>query len=437
MIRAFYLLLCIMISETSLTFTNSTSLSAFCRSDDETLAASHLEVINGNGRCENKDNIVLSQGVFLNTTLRLYEGYKIFKFRILLSDFSKLSIGRIVFKVGFYQGPVHDGTNNDGLEWRLVRSKNGELMELLNAKNHVVERIRVTSNERLLLIYEMHFDNASKSIKIVNMQTKGVLDTFDITKTYFRLTKTFFQLYENSIAKASLTSLSKKVGFIPAHRESSVYILKDNKTVRNYRSLVERDIKTPLIQDIEINNCTRLCVIPLKILFPSFVDAVSDSFELHLASSVDTAESLLLSTAVCNSYFSHAIEYVFNVHAQCLVLNMGIYENNTIIPGDSSSKAVLLINKEKSQTTLYINYNGYTFPTPRVVSQKRFILRFKVYNAMKFAIRLDNYKLFPYMYYMFNMVSFFVYIENTLILVSVLFAIYVSITFCKKRMTEK
>lgn len=116
---------------------------------------------------------------------------------------------------------------------------------------------------------------------------------------------------------------------------------------------------------------------------------------------------------------------------------MGIYENNTIIPGDSFSKAVLLINKEKSQTTLYINYNGYTFPTPRAVSQKRFILRFKVYNAMKFAIRLDNYKLFPYMYYMFNMVSFFVYIENTLILVSVLFAIYVFITFCKKRMTEK
>lgn len=432
MIRAFYLLLCIMISETSLTFTNSTSLSAFCRSDDETLAASHLEVINGNGRCENKDSIVLSQGVFLNKTLRLYEGYEIFKFLILLSDFSKLSIGRIVFKVGFYQDPVHDKTNNDGLEWRLERSKNGELMELLNAKNHVVESIRVTSNEELLLIYEMHYDNASKAIKIVNMQTKGVLDTFDITKTYFRLTKPFFQLYENSVAKASLTSLSKKVGFTPAHRKSSVYILKDNTTVQNYRSLVKRDIKTPLIQDIEINNCTRLCVIPLKILFPSFVADVSDSFELHLASSVDTDESLLLSTAASNSYFSHAIEYVFNVHAQCLILKKGIYKRNTIIPGDSSSKAVLLINKEKSQTTLYIDYNGYTFPTPRVMFQKRFILRFKVYNAMEFAIRLDNYKSFPYMYYMFNMFSLFVAkygnMENTLLLVSVLFSIYVYIT---------
>lgn len=41
------------------------------------------------------------------------------------------------------------------------------------------------------------------------------------------------------------------------------------------------------------------------------------------------------------------------------------------------------------------------------------------------------------MYYMFNMVSFFVYIENILILVSVLFVIYVFIIFCKKRMIEK
>lgn len=56
---------------------------------------------------------------------------------------------------------------------------------------------------------------------------------------------------------------------------------------------------------------------------------------------------------------------------------------------------------------------------------------------MKFVIRLDNYKLFLYMYYMFNMVSFFVYIENILILVSVLFVIYVFIIFCKKRMIEK
>lgn len=177
MIRTFYLLLCTIISETVLTFTNSTRLSAFCRSDDETIAASDLEIINGNGICENKDSIVLSQGVFLNKTLRLSEGYEIFKFRIRLSDFSKLSIGRIVFKVGFYRGQVRDGTNNDGLEWRLERSKNGELIELLNEKNHVLESIRVTSNGRLLLIYDVHFDNATKSIKIVNRQNKEVLDT--------------------------------------------------------------------------------------------------------------------------------------------------------------------------------------------------------------------------------------------------------------------
>lgn len=42
-------------------------------------------------------------------------------------------------------------------------------MELLNVKNYVVERIRVTLNERLLFIYEMYFDNVLKFIKIVNM----------------------------------------------------------------------------------------------------------------------------------------------------------------------------------------------------------------------------------------------------------------------------
>lgn len=431
MIRTFYLLLCTIISETVLTFTNSTSLSAFCRSDDETIAASDLEIINGNGICENKDSIVLSQGVFLNKTLRLSEGYEIFKFRIRLSDFSKLSIGRIVFKVGFYRGQVHDGTNNDELEWRLERSKNGELIELLNEKNHVLESIRVTSNGRLLLIYDMHFDNATKSIKIVNRQNKEVLDTLDITKTYYRVINIFCQLYENSIVKVSLTSLSKKVGFTPAHKESSVYILKDNKTVRNYKSLVERDINTPLIQDIEIKNCTRLCVIPLNIWFPSFVADVSDSFELHIASTVHTDELLLLSMAECNSYFSHAIEYLFNVHAQCLNLNTGVYEKITIFPDYSASyrQAVLLINKEKRQTTLYLNYNSYTFPTPRVMYQKRFILRFKVYNAIQLAIRLDHTKLFPYMHYMF---SPFVNIKNTLIVVSVFFLIYKYITFRKK-----
>lgn len=100
---------------------------------------------------------------------RLYEGYKIFKFCILLLDFLKLLIGRIVFKVGFYQGLVYDGINNDGLEWRLVCLKNGELMELLNVKNYVVERIRVILNKRFLFIYEMYFDNVLKFIKIVNM----------------------------------------------------------------------------------------------------------------------------------------------------------------------------------------------------------------------------------------------------------------------------
>lgn len=100
---------------------------------------------------------------------RLYEGYKIYKFCILLLDFLKLLIGRIVFKVGFYYGLVYDWINNDGLEWRLVCLKNGELMELLNVKNYVVESIRVILNERFLFIYEMYFDNVLKFIKIVNM----------------------------------------------------------------------------------------------------------------------------------------------------------------------------------------------------------------------------------------------------------------------------
>lgn len=51
---------------------------------------------------------------------------------------------------------------------------------------------------------------------------------------------------------------------------------------------------------------------------------------------------------VCNLYFSYVIEYVFNVYVYCLVLNMGIYENNIIILGDLFFKVVLFINKEKS-----------------------------------------------------------------------------------------
>lgn len=83
-------------------------------------------------------------------------------------------------------------------------------------------------------------------------------------------------------------------------------------------------------------------------MFLSFVVDVSDLFEFYFVSFVDIDELLLLLMVVCNLYFSYVIEYVFNVYVYCLVLNMGIYENNIIILGDLFFKVVLFINKEKS-----------------------------------------------------------------------------------------
>lgn len=57
--RVFYLFFCIMILEISLMFIDLMSFLVFCWFDDEILVVSYLEVINGNGRCENKDSIVL------------------------------------------------------------------------------------------------------------------------------------------------------------------------------------------------------------------------------------------------------------------------------------------------------------------------------------------------------------------------------------------
>lgn len=146
----------------------------------------------GDETCGNKDSLFVFQGVFLNQTARFTDGYTVFKFDIRLFDFTETSKGITVFKIGFSPGPIHKGTNDDGFEWRLTRSENGERLKLFNQFN---------SNAWLVINYDIHLDNVTKTIKIVNRQSKIILDTFFVTKTYSKCVNIFFQLHENSLAK--------------------------------------------------------------------------------------------------------------------------------------------------------------------------------------------------------------------------------------------
>lgn len=206
------------------------------------------------------------------------------------------------------------------------------------------------------------------------------------------------------MAKTSVTSLSKGVGFYPESTYSGVYTSTDNTTVRNYVSVGERYIYKPLIQDIEVYNCTWFCVIPITMIFERFPYDSDDSFELYLARFDHTDEVLLLSTVEWNSYINSAIEYLFGTHPTYLSLNPYLNENMRIVPNSliASGQSVLIVDKGSDRLTLNIHFYGYTFPIPHLLYQKEFILRFKVKNAMKLTVKLENPNSFPYMYYILS-----------------------------------
>lgn len=382
----------------SLIFTNSTNHSSFCRSVNGRIAGSFPKLLtDGDETCGNKDSLFVFQGVFLNQTARFTDGYTVFKFDIRLFDFTETSKGITVFKIGFSPGPIHKGTNDDGFEWRLTRSENGERLKLFNQFN---------SNAWLVINYDIHLDNVTKTIKIVNRQSKIILDTFFVTKTYSKCVNIFFQLYENSLAKISVTSRSKGVGFNPDSTYNSIYTSKNNTIAHNYMSFIKNYIPRPLIQDVEVFNCTGLCVIPLTIQYEYLTSDIDASFKLYLASFDQTDEVLLLSTVQCSSYFFFAVEYFLNteIHGKCLSLNPHLNENITILPNSliSSQQSVLVIDNPRNEASLNLHFYGYSFPIPQVLNQKHFILRFKVYNAMKLSVRLDHIKSFSYIVYILS-----------------------------------
>lgn len=206
------------------------------------------------------------------------------------------------------------------------------------------------------------------------------------------------------MAKTTVTSLSKGVGFNPESAYSGVYTSRDNTTVRNYVSVGERNTTRPLIQDIEIYNCTRFCVIPITMHFDHFAYDSDDSFELYLARFNHTDEVLLLSTVEWNSYIISAIEYVFVTYPLYLSLNPYLNENIRIVPNAlfASGQCALIVDKGSDRLTLNIRFYGYTFPIPDTLYQKEFILRIKVKNAMKLTVLLENPNRFPYVYYILS-----------------------------------
>lgn len=163
-----------------------------------------------------------------------------FKFDIRLFDFSETSKGITFFKIGFSPGPIHKGTNDDGFEWSLTRSENGERLKLFNPFNSEVTSLSIASNAWLVINYDIHLDNVTKTIKIVNRQSKIILDTFFVTKTYSKCVNIFFQLHENSLAKISVTSRSKGVGFNPDSTYNSIYTSNNNTIAHNYMSFIKK-----------------------------------------------------------------------------------------------------------------------------------------------------------------------------------------------------
>lgn len=417
------------ISDTTLLFTNSTNHSSFCRSGDGVRAGSFPVKTVGNQTCGDKESLFVYRGVFLNQTVSLIGRYDMLKFYIRLSDISVSSIGKTFLKIGFSPSSIHSSTNEDGFEWGIRRSNDGEWIELLNPNNSVSSRVSVATNAQLVLNYGIHLDNGTKTIKIVNRQSKKVLDTFYITDKYSRCNTMFFQLYEKSLAKISVKSLSKGVSFNPDSTYSSIYISRDNKTARNYVSVGESSITKPLIQDIEVHNCTRLCVIPFTMWYPVLVSDIDDVFQLYISSFDHSNEELLLSTLECNIFISSVIEYIFSSHPKCLSPSPHLHEDSTILPNHlfrQRQNFALIIDKEKETTTLKVNFHKYTFPTPVPFDQKDFILRFEVYNSMDLNLRIGHIKEFSYMNIVLNpflyqglleMSKYFTYISLVLLII--------------------
>lgn len=393
------------ILDTTLSFTSSTNHSSFCRFEEGDQAGSFPLKTVGNQTCGDKESLFVYQGVFLNQTVSFFGRYGILRFHIRLSDISVLSTGKTVFKIGFSPNSIDKGTNEDGFEWEIRRSDDGEWIELKNPNNSISARVSVATNAQLVLNYGIHLDNGTKTIQIVNRENKKVLDAFYITEKYSSCNNIFFQLYKKSLAKISVKSLSEGVSFNPDSKYSSIYISKDNKTARNYVPVGENSITKPLIQDIEVHNCTRLCVIPLTMWYPVLVSDIDDVFQLYISSFDHSNEELLLSTIECSIYISSVVEYVFGSHPKCLSPSPHCHEDYSILPNYLFRKIqqfALIIDREKQTTTLRINFHKYTFPTPALLDQRNFILRFEVYNAMKLYLRLDRIKDFPYIYIVLN-----------------------------------
>lgn len=356
--------------------------------------------------CGNKDSLFVFQGVFLNQKARFTDGYTVFKFDIRLFDFSETSKGKTVFRIGFSPGPIFNGTNDDGFEWSLILSNNGEWLKFLNPFNSEVASLSIASNARLVIKYDIHLDNVTKTIKIVNRQSNTILDTFVVTKTYSKCVNIFFQLHDNLLAKISVTSRSKGVGFNPDSTYNSIYTSKDNTIAQNYMSFKKNYFPRLLIQDVEVFNCTELCVIPLTIRYEYLTTDIGASFELYLASYDQTDQVLLLSTVKCSYYFFFPMEYFLNTktHGKCLSLNPHLNEKIRILPNTlmSSEQSVLVIDYRRNKASLNLYFYGYTFPIPQLLNQKLFILRFKVYNTMKLSVRLDHIKSFSYVVYILS-----------------------------------
>lgn len=387
------------ISDTTLFFTNSTNHSSFCRSEDRVRAGIFPVKTVGNQTCSDKESLFVYRGVFLNQTVSLTGRYDILQFYIRLSDISVSSIGKTFLKIGCSPSINYSGANGDGFEWGIRRSNDGKWIELLNPNNSVNARVSVATNAQLN--YGIHLNNGTKTVKIVNRQNKKVLDTFYITDEYSSCNIMFFQLYEKSLAKISVKSLSNGVSFNPYSTYSRIYISKNNKTARNYVPVGESRITRPLIQDIEVHNCTRLCVIPFTMWYPVIVSDINDVFQIYISSFDHSKEKLLLSTMECSTYVSTVVEYIFSSNPRCLSPSPHLHVDYSNLPNHILQKMqqfALIIDKEKQTTTLRINFNEYTFPTPVLLYRRNFILRFEVYNAMELSFRLDRIRDISYMY---------------------------------------
>lgn len=82
--------------------------------------------------------------------------------------------------------------------------------------------------------------------------------------------------------------------------------------VINYGLVGESGIIRFLIQDIEVYNCIRLCVILFILWYLVNVLDINDVFQIYILSFDYLKEELLLLIMECNIYFSFVVEYVFN-----------------------------------------------------------------------------------------------------------------------------